>query len=86
MCGLWLIDNLDNFGEMSASAKQRGLTPQLFAAWGHTLESTVAACPTWLSVFLESVVQWRQWFKFDTAIMTQSVLLSSSEQFFDRIY
>ena len=31
---------------MSASAKRREITPQLFAARGRTQERTVAACPT----------------------------------------
>ena len=31
---------------ISASAKRRGITPQLFAARGRTQERNVAACPT----------------------------------------
>ena len=71
---------------MSASAKRRGITPQLFAAWGHTQERTVAACPTRPRVVFDSVVHRRQRFKFDTAIVRQSVLLSSGQQFVDKIY
>ena len=37
-------------GPVSASANRRGITPQLFAAWGHTQERTVAACPIQLRV------------------------------------
>ena len=58
---------------MSASAERRGITPQLFAAWGRTQERTVAACPTRPRVVLDSVVHRRQRFQFDTAIMRQSV-------------
>ena len=72
-------------GEMSASAKQRGITPQLFATWGRTQERTVAACPIRQHFVFDSVVYRRQRFKFDTAIMIQSVLLSSSQQFVDRL-
>ena len=56
-------------GEMSASAKQRGIIPQVFAAWGRTQERTVAVRLTQLRVALDSVVHQRQHFKFDTAIM-----------------
>ena len=34
------------YHRMSASARRREITPQLFAAWGRTQERTVAACPT----------------------------------------
>ena len=70
---------------MSASAKRREITPQLFAAWGRTQEHTVAACPTRPCVVFDSVVHRRQRFKFDTAVMRQSVQLSSCQQFVDRI-
>ena len=55
---------------MSASAKRRGITPQLFARksvlWLHVPR-----------VVLDSVVHRRQHFKFHTAIIKRSVLLSS---------
>ena len=70
---------------MSASAKRRGITLQLFAVWGHMQEHTVAAWLTGLCVVLNSVVNQRQLFKFDTAIVRQSILLSSGQQFVDRI-
>ena len=71
---------------MSASAKRRGITPQLFAAWGRTQERTVAACPIRPRTVLHSVVHRRQRFKFDTAVMRQkSVLRSSDQQYVDRI-
>ena len=70
---------------MSTSGKRREITPQLFAAWGHTQELTLAACPIRPCVVFDSVVQRRQRFKFDTAIVRQSVLLSSGQQFVDRI-
>ena len=70
---------------MSASAKQRGITPQLFDAWELTQERSVTACPTCSCVTLDSVVHQRQHFEFDTAIMRQSVMLSSCQQFVDRI-
>ena len=63
----------------------KGITPQVFAAWGRMQERTVAACPTQPRVVLDSVVHWRQHFKFDAAIMRQSVLLSSSQQSVDRV-
>ena len=52
---------------VSASAKRRGITPQLFAAWGRTQERAVAACPTRPRLVSDSVVYRRQRFKFDTA-------------------
>ena len=70
---------------MSASAEQREITPQLFAAWVRTQERTVAACPTRPRVVFDSVVHRRQRFKFDTAMVRQSVLLSSGQQFVDRL-
>ena len=70
---------------MSTSAKRREITPQLFAAWGRTQDCTVAACPIRPRTVLQSVVNRRQRFKFDTAVMRQSVLLSSCQQFVDRI-
>ena len=59
---------------MSASAKRREITPQLFAAWGRTQQHTVVTCPTRPRVVFDSVVQRRQHFK-----------LSSGQQFVDRI-
>ena len=69
----------------SASAEQRGITLQLFAASGSMQEHTVAACPTRPHVVFDSVVHPHQRFKSNMAIMRQSVLLSSSQQFVDRI-
>ena len=36
---------------VSASAKRRGITPQLFTAWGRTQERSVTACPIRPRVF-----------------------------------
>ena len=69
---------------MSTSAKRRGMTPQLFAAWGRTQERTVTACPTRPRVVFDSVVHQHQRFKFDTAIVRQSVLLSRGQQLVDK--
>ena len=76
---------LANRRRKSASAKQRGTIPQLFAARVRTQERTVAACPIRPRVIFDSVDHRRQRFKFDTAIVRESVLLSSGEQFVDRI-
>ena len=77
------MSTLEN--ELSASVKRRGITRQLFAAWERTQERTVAACPTRPRVVFDSVVHRRQRFKFDTAMVRQSVLLSSGQQFVDRL-
>ena len=78
----WTTCNL----AMSASAEPRGITPQVFAAWGRTQSSTVNACPTQQPVVFDSRVAHRaQRFEFDTAVVRQSVLMSSIQQFVDRI-
>ena len=51
---------------MSTSAERRGITPKVFAALGRTHESSVAACRTRLPVVFDSVIRWRQHFKFDS--------------------
>ena len=56
---------------MRASAKWRGITRQLFAAWRYLQERTLAACPTRLCVVFDSVVHRSQRFKFYTAVVKQ---------------
>ena len=70
--------------QMSASAGQRGITLQVFSAWGCTQERTVAVCSTRLHFVSDSAEHPVIIFEFDMATVRQSVLLCSGQQFVDR--